>query len=39
MEAFSTLDVYKNRLDLGGLKYVLKSVYTADFSKQALSIQ
>ena len=39
MEAFSTLDIYKNLLDLDGLKCKLKSVYATDFAKQASSIQ
>ena len=39
MEMFSTLDVYKNILDLDGLKYEKKSVYAADFAKPALSNQ
>ena len=33
-EEFSILDVYKNLLDLDGLKCELKSVYTADFAKK-----
>ena len=41
VEEFSTLDVYKNilDLDLDGLKYGLKLVYTTDFENQASSIQ
>ena len=39
IKAFSTLDEYKNTLNLNGLKYKLNSVNTADFSKQASSIQ
>ena len=39
MEPVSTLDVHKNILDLDGLECKLKSVYAADFAKQALSIQ
>lgn len=39
MEAFSSLDACKNILDLDGLRCELKSVYAADFSKQASSIQ
>ena len=39
MEVFSALDVYKNLLDLDGLKYELKSSNAADFAKQASSIQ
>ena len=33
VETFSTSDVYKNILDLDGLKCELKSVYTASFAK------
>ena len=39
MEVFTNLDVYKNILDLNGLKCKLKSVYVADFANQASSIQ
>ena len=39
IEAFSTLNAYKNYLDLDGLKCELKSVYAADFAKQASSTQ
>ena len=39
MEAFSTLDVNKDILDLNELKCQLKSVYATYFAKQALSIQ
>ena len=38
MEAFSSLDVYKNILNLDGLKWELKLVYAADFAKQASSL-
>ena len=38
MEVFSILDIYKNILDLDGLKCELKSVYPADFAKQVSSI-
>ena len=39
MEAFSTLDVYKNILDWDRFECELKSVYVADFAKQTSSIQ
>ena len=39
METFSTFDVHENILDLDRMKCKLKSVYTADFAKQASSIQ
>ena len=39
MDAFLTLDLYKNTLDLNGLNCELKSVYAADFVKQVSSIQ
>uniref|UniRef100_A0A0L8G6U0 HAT C-terminal dimerisation domain-containing protein n=1 Tax=Octopus bimaculoides TaxID=37653 RepID=A0A0L8G6U0_OCTBM len=38
-ETFSSLNVYKNILELDGLKCELKSVYAADFAKQVSSIQ
>ena len=38
MEAFEILDVYKNILDLDGLKCELKSSYASDFAKQVSSI-
>ena len=39
MEAFPTLDIYKNILDLDGLKCKQKSVYPANFAEQGSSIQ
>ena len=39
MKAFSTLNVSKNILQLGGLKFKLKSVYSADFAKESSHIQ
>ncbi|CAI9719171.1 Hypothetical predicted protein [Octopus vulgaris] len=39
METFSFLNIYKNILELDGMKCELKSVYAADFAKQASSIQ
>lgn len=38
IEAFLSLYVYENRLDLNWLKCYLKSVYVADFAKQLSSI-
>eukprot|EP00106_Octopus_bimaculoides_P004710 XP_014772152.1 PREDICTED: cytochrome P450 2B4-like [Octopus bimaculoides] len=39
MEAFSSLDAYKNVLELDGLKCELKLFYAADFAKQVSNIQ
>ena len=39
IEAFLTLDAYKNMWDLNGLKCELKPVYAADFAMQTLNIQ
>ena len=39
MEMFSTVNVYKNKLDLDGLKRELKLDYAADVTEQASNIQ